>query len=65
MPGRERLVVLDHFLPKVEEVRDRLNLSQIIVTSLTDVLPWPLSWLYPWKARRQGLAQGFKPGPGR
>ena len=63
--GAQRLVVLDHFLPKVEEVGDRLNLSQIIVTSLTDVLPWPLSWLYPWKARRQGLALGFKPGPGR
>ncbi|MCX5891513.1 MAG: AMP-binding protein, partial [Deltaproteobacteria bacterium] len=63
--GAKRLVVLDHFLPKLEEVRDKLDLTHTIVTGLTDALPWPLSWLYPLKARRQGLALGFKPGPGR
>jgi long-chain acyl-CoA synthetase len=63
--GAKRLVVLDHFLPKVEEVRPRLKLSQLMITSLSDALPWPLSWLYSLKARRQGLSLGFKPGPGR
>ena len=63
--GAKRLVVLDHFLPKVEEVRPRLKLSQLMITSLPDALPWPLSWLYSLKARRQGLSLGFKPGPGR
>lgn len=57
------LVVLDHLLPKVEENQTRL--SRMVVTSLADALPWPLSWLYPLKAWRQGLAQGFAPGPGR
>jgi long-chain acyl-CoA synthetase len=63
--GAKRLLVLDHFLPKVEEVRPRLKLSQFMITSLPDALPWPLSWLYSLKARRQGLSLGFKPGPGR
>ena len=63
--GAKRLVVLDHFLPKVEEVRPRLKLSQIMITGLAEALPWPLSWLYSLKARRQGLSLGFKPGPGR
>jgi long-chain acyl-CoA synthetase len=49
----------------VEEVQGSLDLSQVIVTSLTDALPWPLSWLYPFKAWRQGLMVGFPPGPGR
>jgi len=62
--GARRLVVLDHFLPRVEEVWDRVNLSHLIITGLKDYLPWPLSWLYPFKARRQGLVTGFRPGPG-
>jgi long-chain acyl-CoA synthetase len=62
--GARWLVVLDHLLPKVEATRALGNLSQVIVTGLKDSLPWPLSWLYPLKARRQGLATGFTPGPG-
>jgi long-chain acyl-CoA synthetase len=63
--GAQRLVILDHFLPKVEQSAAELDLTHLIVTSLTDALPWPLSWLYPIKARRQGLSLGFKKGPGR
>jgi long-chain acyl-CoA synthetase len=63
--GARRLVVLDHFLPKVEEVQGRADLAHLIVASLTDYLPWPLSWLYPLKARGPGLVRGFKLGPGR
>jgi long-chain acyl-CoA synthetase len=63
--GTRRLVVLDHFLPLVEKVQQTLKLDQVVVTSLTDALPWPLNWLYPFKARRQGLNVGFRPGPGR
>ncbi|MHB8068605.1 MAG: long-chain-fatty-acid--CoA ligase [Desulfobaccales bacterium] len=62
--GARHLVVLDHLLPKVEATRARADLSRVIVTGLKDYLPWPLKWLYPLKARRQGLTLGFKPGPG-
>ncbi len=62
--GARRLVVLDHLLPKVEETRARAELARVIVTGLADYLPWPLKWLYPFQARRRGLATGFKPGPG-
>jgi long-chain acyl-CoA synthetase len=63
--GARRLVILDHFLPKVEQSAAELDLTHLIVTSLMDALPWPLSWLYPLKARRQGLPLGFKKAPGR
>jgi long-chain acyl-CoA synthetase len=63
--GARRLVLLDHFLPRLTEIRARVDLSQVIITSLAEALPWPLSWLYPLKARRDGLAVGFEPGPPR
>lgn len=62
--GARRLVVLDHLLPKVEETRAKADLAQVIVTGQADYLPWPLKWLYPLKARRQGLTTGFKPSSG-
>jgi long-chain acyl-CoA synthetase len=62
--GARRLVVLDHLLPKVEAVRDRLDLSHLVITGIADYLPWPASWLYPLKARWQGLVTGFRSGPG-
>ena len=58
-------MVLDHLLPKVEAAARDAQLQHLIVTGLTEALPWPLSWLYPFKARRQGLPTGFTPGPGR
>ncbi len=63
--GARRLVLLDHFLPRVEEIQTQADLTHLIITSLADSLPWPLHWLYPFKARRDGLTTGFKPGPGR
>jgi long-chain acyl-CoA synthetase len=63
--GCRKLVVLDHLLPKLESAADAVSLEQVMVTSLAEALPWPLSWLYPFKARRQGLATGFAPAPGR
>jgi long-chain acyl-CoA synthetase len=63
--GTRWLVVLDHFLPKVAELPNRLDLARLIITGLPDYLSWPRSRLYPLKARRQGLVSGFKPGPGR
>jgi len=63
--GSRSLVVLDHLLPKVEEAGEQINLEHLVITGLAEALPWPLSWLYPIKAWRQGLARGFTPGPGR
>lgn len=63
--GSRILVVLDHLLPKVEEAQEPVNLEHLVITGLAEALPWPLSWLYPLQAWRQGLARGFTPGPGR
>ena len=63
--GTRMLVVLDHLLPQAKEAASQAHLDHVVVTGLSEALRWPLSWLYPFKARRQGLATGFTPGPGR
>jgi long-chain acyl-CoA synthetase len=63
--GTRFLVVLDHLLPKAEEAVADAKPEQVLVAGLADYLPWPLSWLYPLKARWQGLPCGFAARPGR
>jgi long-chain acyl-CoA synthetase len=63
--GANWLIVLDHFLPKLQEIKGQVDLTRTIITSLTDSLPWPLTWLYPFRARRDGLAMGFELAPDR
>jgi long-chain acyl-CoA synthetase len=63
--GSRVLITLDHLLPKAEAAAREAPLRHLVVTGLAEALPWPLSWLYPIKARRQGLPTGFAPGPGR
>jgi long-chain acyl-CoA synthetase len=63
--GSRALVTLDHLLPKAEAAIRDAPLQHLVVTGLAEALPWPLSWIYPFKARRQGLPTGFTPGPGR
>ncbi len=54
------LVVLDHLAPKVEEIRSQLALTQVIVASMTEALPFPWGWLYGLRARRQGQQVGAR-----
>ncbi|MFC5531504.1 long-chain-fatty-acid--CoA ligase [Cohnella yongneupensis] len=51
--GASVLVVLDLLMPRVEEARKDTKLERIIVTSLSDALPFPKSWLYPIKRRKE------------
>jgi long-chain acyl-CoA synthetase len=63
--GAHFFVVLDHLLPKADEAMADVQPEQVLVVRLADYLPWPLSWLYPVKARWQGLPCGFRGQAGR
>jgi long-chain acyl-CoA synthetase len=52
--GAERAVVLDQLWPRVNKVREKLSLKQVIVTGIQDYLPFPKNLLYPLKARFDG-----------
>jgi long-chain acyl-CoA synthetase len=50
----ETIIALDQFYPRIEEERTRTPLKRIILTRVSDYLPWLKRLLYPIKARRQG-----------
>jgi len=52
--GAETMIALDQFYPRIEEVRTHTPLKRIILTRVSDYLPWLKRLLYPIKARRQG-----------
>ena len=49
--GANMAVVLDQLAPKVEKIRAEANLRRLVVASLGEFLPRPLSWLYALKSR--------------
>lgn len=48
------LVTLDLLWPKLEALMDRTEVKLCIITRIADGLAFPLSWLQPWKAKREG-----------
>ncbi len=57
--GASAIIMLDMMYPKLENIQSREdnrlpNLKHIIITSIKDGLPFPKSWLYPIKQRKEG-----------
>ncbi|HAV42765.1 TPA: long-chain fatty acid--CoA ligase [bacterium] len=48
--GAETIITLDLLYPRITKVKEETSLKNIIVTSIKDFLPFPLSILYPLKA---------------
>ncbi len=48
------LIVLDMFWDKVKNLREKLPVSKYFVTTVSDALAFPLNYLYPIKAKREG-----------
>ena len=61
--GAETIVALDLFYPRIKEVMERTPLKRVILTRVSDYLPWLKRFLYPLKARRQGQWVEIKRNP--
>ncbi len=59
--GAETLVMLNQFYPRYREVASTVPVKRVIVTSISDFLPFPKNMLYPVKARREGTWVDIKP----
>jgi len=56
--GAEVCVVLDSLYPKVASVRASTPLRTVVVTKVTDAMPFPLSVLAPIELRREARKEG-------
>jgi long-chain acyl-CoA synthetase len=53
--GAKVLVGLDHLYPRIDRVWKDTAVKQLVITSIRDYLPFPLNFLYPFKAKKQNL----------
>lgn len=49
------IIALDLVYPKIMKVKDSTPLTQILITSIKDYLPFPKNVLYPLVLRKQGI----------
>ncbi|MEW6243694.1 MAG: long-chain fatty acid--CoA ligase [Bacillota bacterium] len=61
--GARVLVALDALYPRIKNVLAETDLSSLVFTGIKDYLPFPLNFLYPIKAKREGHAVRIPPGP--
>jgi long-chain acyl-CoA synthetase len=59
--GAETLIILNLFYPRYREIASTVPVKRVIVTALSDYLPFPKNMLYPVKARRDGSWVDVKP----
>lgn len=52
--GVKHMITLDIFWPKIESLREQLGLEVCYVTRIRDALRFPLNFMQPFSARRQG-----------
>jgi len=51
--GAKLIVTLDQLYARVKKVLPSTNIQTVLITSIADELPWPKSWLYPIKLKRE------------
>jgi long-chain acyl-CoA synthetase len=56
--GIEVIVVLDQLYPALEPIREQVGIREVVVTKLTDYMPFPLNVLAPLKFRKDARSEG-------
>jgi long-chain acyl-CoA synthetase len=56
--GIEVVIILENLFPTLDKVRDKIGLREIIVTSVTDFMPFPLNLLAPIKMKKDAKKEG-------
>jgi long-chain acyl-CoA synthetase len=56
--GVEACVTLDVLYPKVGDVRDEVGLREVVVSKVTDFMPFPVSLLAPRAMKKHALKEG-------
>jgi long-chain acyl-CoA synthetase len=64
--GVEVLIALDRLYPSVDPIRDEVGIREVVVTSVTDYMRFPVNVLAPLRFRREAKHEGrpWPPVPG-
>lgn len=62
--GAKTIVTLDLLFERVMKAVPQTEIKHVIVTSVKDYLPFPKNWLYPLKAKKDGLKRDVIYGGG-
>lgn len=54
--GAKMIICLDVLYHRVNQVKEKTELQQMILTSLKDYLPFPKNWIYGIKRKKEGLS---------
>jgi long-chain acyl-CoA synthetase len=61
--GAETLVILDLKYPVFREIAGATQVKRVITTGIQDYLPFPKNFLFPIKAKKDGVWVDIKPAP--
>jgi long-chain acyl-CoA synthetase len=61
--GAETLVLLNLFYPRYGEIKASVPVKRVILSTISDFLPFPKNLLYPVKAKREGSWVEVRPEP--
>ncbi len=56
--GIEVVLILEQLYPKLDAIRDEVNIREIIVTTLPDFMPFPINKLAPLRMKKTAKAEG-------
>jgi long-chain acyl-CoA synthetase len=56
--GIEVVVILENLFPTFDAIKDEVGLREVVVTKVTDFMPFPLTFLAPIKMRREAKEHG-------
>ncbi|MDW7673656.1 MAG: long-chain fatty acid--CoA ligase [Bacillota bacterium] len=59
----EFIITLDILSGRINKVINKTLLKSVIITSIKDALPFPINYLYPIKAKKDGLNLNVEPKP--
>lgn len=61
--GAETLIMMNLFYPRYREIAASVPVKRVVMTTVSDFLPFPKNLLYPVKAKRDGTWVEVKPEP--
>lgn len=62
--GAGTIILLSGFYERLQQIRPKTNVKQVIITDIGDTLRWPFTWLVARQVRSSGMMKDVPAAPG-